>query len=64
MTSKTAAILGALGFLLTLGGVGGIENSITNSELVGAMVVACTGLAVMYCAVAAVKVSEYYDERA
>jgi hypothetical protein len=64
MTSKTAAILGALGFLLTAFGVGGIEQSITNSELFGAMVVSCVGLAIMYCAVSALKVSEYYDERA
>ncbi len=63
MTSRTAGILGFLGFLLTAFGVGGIENSITNSELLGAMVVSITGLAVMYCAVAALKVSEYYDNK-
>jgi hypothetical protein len=64
MTSKTAAILGALGFLLTAFGLGGIEQSITNYELFGSMVVSCTGLAIMYCAVSALKVSDYYDERA
>jgi hypothetical protein len=63
MTSKTAAILGFLGFLLTAFGVGGIENSITNSELFASMLVSVTGLCIMYCAVAALKVSEYYDER-
>ena len=63
MTSRTAGILGFLGFLLTAFGVGGIEQSINNSELFGAMVVACTGLAIMYCAVAALKVSESYDEQ-
>ena len=63
MTSKTAGILGILGFLLTAFGVGGIENSITDSELFGSMLVSVTGLAIMYCAVAALKVSEYYDER-
>jgi hypothetical protein len=63
MTSKTAGILGILGFLMTAFGVGGIENSITDSELFGSMVVSITGLAIMYCAVAALKVSEYYDER-
>jgi hypothetical protein len=61
MTSKTAGILGFLGFLLTMGGVGGIENSINDSELMGSMLVSITGLAIMYCAVAALKVSEYYD---
>lgn len=64
MTTKTAAILAFLGFLMTAFGMGGIENSITNSELFGSMVVSITGLAIMYCAVAALKVSEYYDDRA
>ena len=63
MTSRTAGILGFLGFLLTAFGVGGIENSINDSELFGAMVVSVTGLAIMYCAVSALKVSDYYDER-
>jgi len=63
MTSTTAGILGFLGFLLTAFGVGGIEQSINDSELFGAMVVSITGLAIMYCAVAALKVSEYYDNK-
>ena len=63
MTSKTAAVLGFLGFLLTLGGVGGIEQSITNTALLQSMIVSCVGLALMYCAVAALRVSNYYDER-
>ena len=63
MTSRTAGILGFLGFLLTAFGVGGIEQSIGDSELFGAMVVSITGLAIMYCAVAALKVSEYYDQQ-
>ena len=63
MTSRTAGILGFLGFLLTAFGVGGIEQSITDYELFGAMVVSITGLAIMYCAVAALKVSEYYDQQ-
>jgi uncharacterized membrane protein YgdD (TMEM256/DUF423 family) len=63
MTSRTAGILGFLGFLLTAFGVGGIENSINDGELFGSMVVSITGLAIMYCAVIALRVSEYYDER-
>jgi hypothetical protein len=63
MTSRTAGILGFLGFLLTAFGVGGIENSINDGELFGSMLVSITGLCIMYCAVAALKVSEYYDER-
>jgi len=63
MTSRTAAVLGFLGFLLTAFGMGGIENSINDGELFGSVVVSITGLAIMYCAVAALKVSNYYDER-
>ena len=63
MTSRTAGILGFLGFLLTAFGLGGVENSINDGELFGSMVVSITGLAIMYCAVAALKVSDYYDDR-
>jgi uncharacterized membrane protein YgdD (TMEM256/DUF423 family) len=62
MNTRTAGILAFLGFLLTAFGVGGIEQSINDSELFGAMIVSITGLAIMYCGVAALKVSEYYDQ--
>lgn len=63
MTSTTAGILGFLGFLLTAFGVGGIETSMTNAELISAMCVSIVGLAIMYCSVAALKVSDYYDNK-
>lgn len=63
MTSRTAAVLAFLGFLLTAFGVGGIELSINDSELFGSMVVSITGLCIMYCAIAALRVADYYDER-
>jgi hypothetical protein len=63
MTTNTAAILAFLGFLLTAFGVGGIEQSISDGELMASVLVSITGLAIMYCGVAALKVSEYYDER-
>jgi uncharacterized membrane protein YgdD (TMEM256/DUF423 family) len=62
MTTNTAAILAFLGFLLTAFGVGGIEQSISDGELMASVLVSITGLAIMYCGVAALKVSEYYDE--
>jgi hypothetical protein len=43
--------------------VGGIEQSISDSELLAAMLVSITGLAIMYCAILALRVSDYYDER-
>ena len=64
MTSRTAGILGFLGFLLTAFGVGGVENSITDGELIGSVLVSITGLAIMYCAVAALKINDstnYYE---
>jgi hypothetical protein len=43
--------------------VGGIENSINDNELMASMLVSITGLAIMYCAILALRVSDYYDER-
>jgi hypothetical protein len=37
------------GLLLTLGGVGGIENSVTSAELTSSLLVSCVGLAIVYC---------------
>jgi hypothetical protein len=61
MTSQAAAFIGFLGFLLTLGGVGGIEVSESSTALLQSMLISCVGLALMYCSVVALKVSNYYD---
>lgn len=37
------------GLLTTLFGVGGVENSITNGELLTALAVSATGLGIMWC---------------
>jgi hypothetical protein len=39
------------GLLLTLGGVGGIEHSITDSELLSGVIASAVGLGIMYCGV-------------
>ena len=62
MKSSTAMFVVILGLLITMGGVGGIEMS-TDSELLGAMLIACLGLLTMYCGVIALRVSDYYDAR-
>ncbi len=36
------------GLLVTFGAVGGVENSVTDSELLSSVIVAAVGLAVMY----------------
>lgn len=61
MTHKTAGILFALGFLLTAFGVGGIEQSINDSEMFGASLVSVVGLLIMYCGMIATRVADYYE---
>ena len=43
-----AMVLFTVGFLMTFGGVGGIENSMTNMELVVGTLVSGVGLLVMW----------------
>ena len=63
MTSSTAMCLFVFGLILTMFGVGGVENSITNPELLTALAVSVLGLALMYAGTLALKTSDYYDER-
>jgi len=45
-----------VGFLMTLGGVGTIEISQTDMEMMSGLLVSILGLLVMYCVVLALKV--------
>lgn len=55
--NKTAAnFLILVGFFLTMGGVGGIEFSVENADLFGAMLIAIVGLSTIYCGILAHKV--------
>ena len=58
MSEKSAFFLSMIGFLMTLGGVGGIENSLSNTELLQSTLVAIVGLAVMGCGVLAIKTQQ------
>jgi len=49
MSQKESMFVFIVGLLLTAGGVGGVEQSLTNLELAGSTLVAVLGLAVMYC---------------
>jgi hypothetical protein len=49
------------GLLLTFGAVGGIEVSVSNSDLMSSMVVAIVGLLVMYAGMLGLKGAAYYD---
>jgi hypothetical protein len=63
MTQTAAMFLVFTGLVLTLFGVGGVENSLTNTELLTAVAVSVVGLATMWCGVLGLRSAEYYDER-
>lgn len=50
-----------LGLVLTMFGVGGVENSITDSELLAAVAVSALGLGIMWAGTLGVRNGEYYD---
>lgn len=63
MKTNTAFALFILGLLLTMFGVGGVENSITDTELLSSLAVSALGLGIMYCGTLGVRNGSYYDER-
>ena len=61
MKTNTAMFLVITGLLLTMGAVGGVESSLDNSSLIGAVLLSIVGLSIMSAGVAALRVSDYYD---
>ena len=61
MKTNTGFLVFVLGLLMTLLGVGGVEQSISNNELFGATLVACVGLSIMYVGTLGIRNGEYYD---
>ena len=61
MTTKSAMFVFIVGLLMTMGAVGGIEVSETNTDLMSAMVIAIVGLLTMYCGMLGLKGADYYD---
>ena len=57
MNKIEAGIVGIAGFILTMGGVGGIELSDTSDQMLSSSLVAILGLLAMYCAVLAMKIN-------
>jgi len=49
------------GFILTLGGLGGVEHSITNDDLVGSMLLAILGLLAMYAGTLGFRNAHLFD---
>lgn len=63
MKTTTAFGLFMFGLILTMFGVGGVEASITDTELLSAVAVSALGLGLMYSGTIAMRVSDYYDQR-
>ena len=61
MTSKQAMFVFIVGLLITAGAVGGVEQSLTNTDLMSSMVIAILGLLTMYCGMLGLKGAAYYD---
>lgn len=55
VTQGQAMFVFITGLLVTMLGVGGVESSITNTELLQALAVAVTGLGCMYCGTLLIK---------
>ena len=61
MTSKQSMFVFIVGLLITFGAVGGVEQSVTNEDLMSSMVIAIVGLLTMYCGMLGLKGAAYYD---
>jgi hypothetical protein len=63
MTTKNAMFVFIVGFIMTLGAVGGIEVSENNTDMMSSMVIAIIGLLTMYCGTLGLKGAAYYDNK-
>ena len=61
MKSSTAMFVFITGLLMTFSAVGGIEQSITNEDMMSSMVVAIVGLLVMYAGTLGIRNAHMYD---
>ena len=58
MSERSAMFLVITGIITVMFGVGGVENSITNVELLQGLAVAVVGLGIMGCGVLAIRVQQ------
>lgn len=63
MKTHTAMVVFMSGLVLTMFGVGGVEQSVEDTALLSSVAVSALGLLLMYVATLGVKNGEYYDER-
>ena len=60
MTNRQAMFVFVVGLLMTFGAVGGIEQSVENTDLMSSMLVAILGLLTMYCGMLGMRNAEFY----
>ena len=61
MTTKSAMFVFIVGFIMTLGAVGGIEVSTTNEDMMSSMVIAIVGLLTMFCGTLGMNRAHMFD---
>jgi hypothetical protein len=61
MKTSTANALIIMGLILTMFGMGGVEHSTDNADMISATLVSIVGLMTMWAGTSALKVSDYYD---
>ena len=61
MTTKQAMFVLIVGFIMTLGAVGGIEVSTTNEDMMSSMVIAIVGLLTMFCGTLGMNRAHMFD---
>ncbi len=63
MKTNTAFGIFMLGLIMTMFGVGGVENSIADVDLLSSVAVSAVGLLLMWVSTLAMRNTNYYDER-
>jgi SNF family Na+-dependent transporter len=61
MTTKAAMFVFITGLIMTMGAVGGIEVSETNTDMMSSMVIAIIGLLTMYAGTLGFRNAHYFD---
>jgi len=61
MTTKAAMFVFITGMLMTMGAVGGIEMSETNTDMMSSMVIAIVGLLTMYAGMLGLRRAHMFD---
>jgi len=60
MTNKQSMFVFIVGLLMTFGAVGGVEASVSNTDLMSSMLVAIVGLLTMYCGMLGLRNADVY----